>query len=601
MGTLAEQLRLLNTQLGYAKESINYKYNIMDMPSIETLNVKELSNKIDDIPVINTKDATVTPSDIIKDKTAYVNNDKIIGEMEDLSSKSFALEITSINNIEFRLKNAEGFVNKETKFTLDKASIVTEFGVKPEIIKQGEKIFGIEGTYSGLDITKDATATVDDIVKDKTAYVNNKKIIGYLNDYSKSTVNVTSKLVESKIKITLPNRGVYSNLTSISISLSDIAKLINLSSDKIKEGEEVLGVIGTYSKPPEGDFVDYTYRLNVFKGEFKWGLWELSLQEKGYEKIELYIRLYNAYYYNGQCDGYYLNNDKSTIYAPTYDGYYFLERRPLSVYVYDLNLTRDECYEVWRKIYYDSPELIIKHTSFYINADGMIIEYMFLDTFDENRLKKFKETCLKSFNEICNKVKSTYGITYNGGSGYYDSVEFDTYTENQKFKIAKVIHDWLVLNNVYGHTDEDKLDQTMYSALCKGVNDCTPVCAGYGKAFHWCCQKFGIYTLTILGNTGQGYHLWNMICYEPYNNGIKNAHNNSSVWNEVDVTWDDPTWADESYCKWEYFNTTTAYMESNDGGKRTRRCYPEDSYHSYISRCSCKNYVYNGNVQYGGL
>lgn len=51
--------------------------------------------------------------------------------------------------------------------------------VIPENIKAGVQIFDVEGEYSGLD-TSDATATAEDIAKDKTAYVNGEKITGTL-------------------------------------------------------------------------------------------------------------------------------------------------------------------------------------------------------------------------------------------------------------------------------------------------------------------------------------------------------------------------------------------------------------------------------------
>ncbi len=46
-------------------------------------------------------------------------------------------------------------------------------------IKSGVNIFGVAGTYSGLD-TSDATATASDIVSGKTAYVNGREVEGSL-------------------------------------------------------------------------------------------------------------------------------------------------------------------------------------------------------------------------------------------------------------------------------------------------------------------------------------------------------------------------------------------------------------------------------------
>lgn len=518
MGIISEQLSILNQELQNAKDSINGKYSTMDMPSIDSLEVNELSQKINDIPVLNTKDATAVESDIVKNKTAYANN---------------------------------------------------------------------------------------------------QKLSGLLRDYRNATITPTNVLSGNSIKINIPE-GVYDNTSSISLKFSDIASLINLNSDQIKEGEVILGITGTYSdsssdseqQPPElpdGKYFDITTRTNIFNSSFKWGFWELlnSGESKAYQKVEMYIRIYNVYYYHGlseQYDGYYVGDNKDTIYSCIYDDFSYIDNA-LSCYIYDLGLSYQDLGIVWRKVYYDSPELIMKHAGWMFEmGQNSTVEYLFFDSFSKNTLIDYKNTCLNSFEEICQKIKSTYGIVYNGGNNYFDSVSTNTYSANQKFKIAKVIHDWLVLNNTYGQTDEENLDQTMFTALCKGRY--TPVCAAYGKAFQWCCQKFGIYTLTILGDTSEGYHLWNIICYEPYDNSIASAANNPAIWNEVDVTWDDPTNAGPTYCTWEFFNTTTNYLESSYGGNRQRKTYSDrnsEPYYNYISRCSCTQYKYTGNTQYGGL
>lgn len=57
--------------------------------------------------------------------------------------------------------------------------------IKAENIKSGTTILGVEGAYKGID-TSDATALAEDILQEKTAYVNNEKITGTMQEYDGS-------------------------------------------------------------------------------------------------------------------------------------------------------------------------------------------------------------------------------------------------------------------------------------------------------------------------------------------------------------------------------------------------------------------------------
>lgn len=131
----------------------------------------------------------------------------------------------------------------------------------PENIKSGVQIFDIVGTYGGSGIdTSDADAMASDITINKTAYVNGEKITGTLPLFPNSrtfTVDggVTNDTENSKLTISTINtlkQTLDSNLNmEFSTSYSNAVQAIGLTADKIKSGETILGITGTYTGEPE--------------------------------------------------------------------------------------------------------------------------------------------------------------------------------------------------------------------------------------------------------------------------------------------------------------------------------------------------------------
>lgn len=127
----------------------------------------------------------------------------------------------------------------------------------PENIKKDISIFDIIGTYEGLD-TSDANAIADDIIAGKTAYVNGEKITG--NIVKNDPISPSGEISMSEftlgeddmIGFTGELGGVirlYADTDTdihISVKQSDLANYIGLTPDKIKIGETILGVTGTY-------------------------------------------------------------------------------------------------------------------------------------------------------------------------------------------------------------------------------------------------------------------------------------------------------------------------------------------------------------------
>ena len=72
--------------------------------------------------------------------------------------------------------------------------------IKPENIKAGENILGVDGAYEGID-TSDATATAEDILVGKTAYASNQKMTGIIEEYDGSYEGTASTVSEIELSL----------------------------------------------------------------------------------------------------------------------------------------------------------------------------------------------------------------------------------------------------------------------------------------------------------------------------------------------------------------------------------------------------------------
>ena len=305
MGVLSNELKKIKEHIDQAKDTINGKYKEVNKAPIDTLTTGELSEKIEEIPALDTSDATATPQDILETQTAYINGIKETGVIKNYSGNgnSQNIHITSdsdlADNFTCSLYNA-GYMDVNTKLFLP-ISELKQLGLTSDIIVKGKSFYSISGTGETGINTDDANASASDIIKNKTAYVKGSKITGSLLDYSNTVISVTTKLNGDAIDITLPAKAVYDKNSVISIPFSKIANLIGLTGSIIKDGEFVLGIEGSYTKPssppsvvPDGTYLDFD--KSIFSFLMKWGIWEISggltgtTGEKSVDKISLRSR-----------------------------------------------------------------------------------------------------------------------------------------------------------------------------------------------------------------------------------------------------------------------------------------------------------------------
>lgn len=105
------------------------------------------------------------------------------------TNASIIREYPELENVEIKPTTEEQILKSE-KYGFDEVKILgvtaeIDENIKSENIKAGVSILDVEGGYEGID-TSDATALAEDILQEKTAYVNNEKIIGTMQEYDGS-------------------------------------------------------------------------------------------------------------------------------------------------------------------------------------------------------------------------------------------------------------------------------------------------------------------------------------------------------------------------------------------------------------------------------
>lgn len=263
----------LNTQLEYlaeTKEQIKTAITNKGQDITSSVPFREYVDKINNISTLqaDTADANAKVGDIVNGKTAYVNGEKITGTLRESASVFFRAESVTLDD-EFNIVKSQGPNNYSgervvmssgaTGWTeIPYQTLADTIGVTAEKIVQGNTILGIEGTATtgGID-TSDANAIAEDILINKTAYVNGQKITGTLplfpntSTFTVSNAGVTNNIEDSTLDLTTINTTKQILDSNVSMNFnadySDVATAIGLTAEKIAQGNTILGIEGTAS------------------------------------------------------------------------------------------------------------------------------------------------------------------------------------------------------------------------------------------------------------------------------------------------------------------------------------------------------------------
>lgn len=133
----------------------------------------------------------------------------------------------------------------------------TKSEIKQTLINKGQDIddstpFSVYADeINNLIDTRDADATVNNIEIGKTAYVNGQKIEGILSLGTSIEANPTSTTESGnyiKLATTMSEKIIMTQGSPVELGIRKdyLARDISLTADKIKQGETILGITGTY-------------------------------------------------------------------------------------------------------------------------------------------------------------------------------------------------------------------------------------------------------------------------------------------------------------------------------------------------------------------
>lgn len=172
---------------------------------------------------IDTSDANATANDILINKTAYVNGEKITGAIPSKESQTYA-------------PTTENQIINSGQYIAEDQIILGDINLISSNIKANTTIFGVTGDKNIIDTTVDEanTASSTNMLKDTIAFVNGKQITGTCESIGNTTITPSTETQ------TITGPKILQGNKTIQI-LGDE----DLIAENIKKDVDIFGVVGT--------------------------------------------------------------------------------------------------------------------------------------------------------------------------------------------------------------------------------------------------------------------------------------------------------------------------------------------------------------------
>lgn len=250
-----QEHRLMKEAFLEAKDILNNIFEVTKSPEewyIEHMTFDELVAALYRLKgniVGNEFAGNATEDDLLLNKTAYVQGEKIIGKISSISEHTY---IPTTTNITIPYKN----------YLSGNQTILGDPDLISKNIKSGINIFNVDGDENVVD-TEDADAEALNILINKIAYIKGQRVIGSMSDHNIGEiildVNKINQVIEeghhypANVKIQLQEKSITPGTQSKEVTPDSqyvLSKVTvngdnNLNSVNIKKGINIFGVEGT--------------------------------------------------------------------------------------------------------------------------------------------------------------------------------------------------------------------------------------------------------------------------------------------------------------------------------------------------------------------